>query len=653
MRLLQRRDRPDELTPRQREVLELLRRGLTNEEIGRELGISADGAKFHVSQILSKLQLSSRHEAASLPSEVGARRPWWAALAPLPLLREVKWSTAASVAGAAVTAAGIVAIVVLAWGVWATSGGSSVAVERDGDACAPSVREEFLRQQALVEWDVYCPSELPDGFRLATEGDPPPDPPHLGADARPTIDMVGEGLPADAGTFVTRFVRDDGAEIVVVQGADIGFYERRDGTDHEVPRGGAMFGDISGTYYVLEPEAVIAWRDNRGKMVFVQGAGSGAVIDVAADMRPVRPLPLAPRDALLSVVDVSEALPRDAPGDWLPTSSGPVDPLQAYDCAGDTLAFPPARTFTGFSGTTWPFEDGHPPFVAQAVARYTDGGAESYMSELTDAVERCAGESTEDGVSRGISSLPYPALGDGSAAFLIYGESPVQRSETHVVAARAGEYVTLLTYQQTGPPGESADERVLEALSRIAVERLRAFAADYKPAAPELAWGPPTTEEIVSRLLDGVPADDWLLYENVSHGMRLRHPPTWKVVSDDLPGYTIRLKRPGAPDAVIQDAFVSIQPSLPPPPRELVCDEPASVTVAGLPASLCAYGRGTTGAMPHEWGIIVVSVPRDGGVMDIAAVVGVLPPTYERTPRLDTLVGEIVGIIASLEIDAE
>jgi DNA-binding NarL/FixJ family response regulator len=46
---------PDALTGREREVLGLVRLGLTNEEIAGRLGITLDGAKYHVSQILSKL----------------------------------------------------------------------------------------------------------------------------------------------------------------------------------------------------------------------------------------------------------------------------------------------------------------------------------------------------------------------------------------------------------------------------------------------------------------------------------------------------------------------------------------------------------------------------------------------------------------------
>ncbi len=60
---------PDILTPRQWEVLEHVREGMTNEQIARRLGISRDGAKFHVSEIITKLGVRSRREAATWRSE--------------------------------------------------------------------------------------------------------------------------------------------------------------------------------------------------------------------------------------------------------------------------------------------------------------------------------------------------------------------------------------------------------------------------------------------------------------------------------------------------------------------------------------------------------------------------------------------------------
>lgn len=57
-------DASGRLTPRQRQVLHLLAAGRTNPEIARALGISLAGAKWHVSEVLSRLGVASRAEAA-------------------------------------------------------------------------------------------------------------------------------------------------------------------------------------------------------------------------------------------------------------------------------------------------------------------------------------------------------------------------------------------------------------------------------------------------------------------------------------------------------------------------------------------------------------------------------------------------------------
>jgi DNA-binding NarL/FixJ family response regulator len=52
----------DQLTPREREVLQHIARGYMYKEIALRLGISAKTVEAHVSAVLRKLQLSSRHE---------------------------------------------------------------------------------------------------------------------------------------------------------------------------------------------------------------------------------------------------------------------------------------------------------------------------------------------------------------------------------------------------------------------------------------------------------------------------------------------------------------------------------------------------------------------------------------------------------------
>ena len=56
---------PGILTPAERRVLDALREGGTNAEIAARLGISADGVKYHVSNMLGKLGLENRQQLAA------------------------------------------------------------------------------------------------------------------------------------------------------------------------------------------------------------------------------------------------------------------------------------------------------------------------------------------------------------------------------------------------------------------------------------------------------------------------------------------------------------------------------------------------------------------------------------------------------------
>jgi DNA-binding CsgD family transcriptional regulator len=109
---------PDVLTPREWEVLALIKDGLTNPQIAERLGITESGARFHVSEILSKLGVESRREAALWPTAGGQRRWGFSAASLLRWhLNKVSLVQVARSAGAALLVATAIAFVLLALGV--------------------------------------------------------------------------------------------------------------------------------------------------------------------------------------------------------------------------------------------------------------------------------------------------------------------------------------------------------------------------------------------------------------------------------------------------------------------------------------------------------------------------------------------------------
>jgi len=76
------RERPEDrsesglslLTARQKQVLELLHQGYSNREIAEKLGVGTDAVKMHVREVLRKLQIESRVEAAAIFERHAGRR---------------------------------------------------------------------------------------------------------------------------------------------------------------------------------------------------------------------------------------------------------------------------------------------------------------------------------------------------------------------------------------------------------------------------------------------------------------------------------------------------------------------------------------------------------------------------------------------------
>jgi DNA-binding CsgD family transcriptional regulator len=172
---------PDILTPREWDVLALLREGATNEQIGARLGITERTAKFHVSEILGKLGVGSREEAAAW-QQPEARRRWWlgvgAPLAPVAQTAGRGLNAVGLAAGAGVVAVAIAGLallaVMLARGDASTSapsasliafsaGGSIYTVRPDGS----DLREVIAGDSdSSTNWNA-APAFSPDGRSIA------------------------------------------------------------------------------------------------------------------------------------------------------------------------------------------------------------------------------------------------------------------------------------------------------------------------------------------------------------------------------------------------------------------------------------------------------------------------------------------------------
>ena len=130
--------------------MELLRRGRTNGEIAAELGITLDGAKFHVAEIISKLGADSREDAVERWE--ARRRVSWPAL---PGLAWVKW--AGTAAGVVAVGAGVLVWAALLRGGSGSAEGPSEVSGAEPPAIVTSVPVAVPEPLPKVDGLVACP----------------------------------------------------------------------------------------------------------------------------------------------------------------------------------------------------------------------------------------------------------------------------------------------------------------------------------------------------------------------------------------------------------------------------------------------------------------------------------------------------------------
>ncbi|MXX18031.1 MAG: hypothetical protein F4X03_13060 [Dehalococcoidia bacterium] len=162
---------PGLLTPAEQRVLDELRKGGTNAEIAVRLGISPDAVKYHISNMLGKLDLPDRHVLAAWRPDRERRR--WLRLAVPGVLASVGrpflWAGVALGLGVVVVVAVLVAAGIRDEGLFASLGEAPVVQVSGGPAHACALRDSG----ELLCWgsNEYGQLEVPPGrYRMVSVG---------------------------------------------------------------------------------------------------------------------------------------------------------------------------------------------------------------------------------------------------------------------------------------------------------------------------------------------------------------------------------------------------------------------------------------------------------------------------------------------------
>jgi DNA-binding CsgD family transcriptional regulator len=214
---------PDALTPRERQVLDLVKRRYSNRDIAAELGISLSGAKYHVSEIISKLGVATREEAAAwrpererrwmfVPTSLSARLDLLSAGLPFKLIGLVVIAAGVAIATAFLDREpGSGSQTLLTGPVPTPTIESPCPTPPDPDGLVTCVRilhvelASWDEASALGAGDILEPAYVPPGFerdRLIFS----------------YSDSFADSPGLNTAVVSATFIRDDGSELLINQG---------------------------------------------------------------------------------------------------------------------------------------------------------------------------------------------------------------------------------------------------------------------------------------------------------------------------------------------------------------------------------------------------------------------------------------------------